>query len=36
VAFFVADAPAKRTPTICRLWISDKSQILQCFHTNCY
>jgi len=26
----------KRAPTICSLWVSEKSPIFQYFHTNCY
>ena len=36
VAVLVTDAPAKRQPTICPLWKSEKSPICQYFHTNCY
>jgi len=36
VASLVTDAPAKRTPTICPLWKSEKSHILHYYHTNCY
>ena len=36
VANLVTDSPAKRAPTICPPWKSDKSPILQYFHTNCY
>ena len=36
VAVLVTAAPAKHAPTICPLWKSDKSPILQYFHTNCY
>ena len=36
VAVLIIYAPAKRTPTISPLLKSDKSPILQCFHTNCY
>jgi hypothetical protein len=32
----VTDAPAKCAPTICPLWKSEKSPILQYSHTNCY
>ena len=35
VAVLVTDAAAKRIPTICPLWKSDKFPILQYFHTNC-
>ena len=36
VANLVTDTPPKCTPTICPPWKSDKSPILQYFHTNCY
>jgi len=36
VAILVTDAPAKRAPTVCPLGKSDKSPILQYFHTNSY
>ena len=36
VAVLVTDAPAKCAPTICPLWISDKSHISHYFHTDCY
>ena len=36
VSLLVTDAPAKHTPTICPLWKSEKSSILQYFQTNCY
>ena len=34
VAILVTDATAKWPPTFCLLWKSDKSPILQYFHTN--
>jgi hypothetical protein len=36
MAVLVTDAAAKRAPTICSLWKSKKSPILQYFNTNCY
>ena len=36
VAILVICTPAKSTPTICPLWKSEKSPILQYVHTNCY
>jgi hypothetical protein len=36
VAVFVADAPAKRAPTICPLSKSDKSPIFRFFRMDCY
>jgi len=36
LAVLVTDAPAKRSTTVCPLSKSDKSPILQYFHSNCY
>ena len=36
VAGLVTDAAAKRAQTICPLWKSDKSPIVQYFRTNCH
>jgi hypothetical protein len=36
VAVLITDAPAKHAPTICPLWKSEMSPILQYSHTNCY
>ena len=35
VAVLVTDTPAKCAPTVCPLWKSDKSLILQYSHMNC-
>jgi hypothetical protein len=36
VVVLIKDAAAKRAPTMCPLWKSDKSPILQYFHMSCY
>jgi hypothetical protein len=36
VIVFVADAPAKRAPTICPFSKSDKNPIIQFFQTGCH
>jgi len=36
VAVFITDAPTKHAPTICPLWNSGESSVLQNFHINRY